>query len=85
MTCTLFIVLIATKLSAMFETQIVFCLLFTQSCDSYENDSIFDKFECCLCGDEAPYGLFLSWLHLHKVMKNVQKKKTIYLNWRGFS
>lgn len=23
----------------------------TQLCDLYENDSIFDKFECCLSGD----------------------------------
>lgn len=24
---------------------------FVQLCDLYENDSIFDKFECCLSGD----------------------------------
>lgn len=27
------------------------CLDFVQLCDLYENDSIFDKFECCLSGD----------------------------------
>jgi serine/threonine-protein phosphatase 2A regulatory subunit B len=26
-------------------------LLIIQLCDLYENDSIFDKFECCLSGD----------------------------------
>jgi len=26
-------------------------LHFLQLCDLYENDSIFDKFECCLSGD----------------------------------
>lgn len=26
-------------------------LAFAQLCDLYENDSIFDKFECCLSGD----------------------------------
>lgn len=27
------------------------CVSFCQLCDLYENDSIFDKFECCLSGD----------------------------------
>lgn len=29
---------------------ILVCYL-SQLCDLYENDSIFDKFECCLSGD----------------------------------
>jgi hypothetical protein len=29
----------------------VMLALFLQLCDLYENDSIFDKFECCLSGD----------------------------------
>lgn len=37
-----------------------FCLLFMQLCDSYENDSIFDKFECCLSGDEVRMAYFLA-------------------------
>jgi hypothetical protein len=29
----------------------ILVLYFGQLCDLYENDSIFDKFECCLSGD----------------------------------
>lgn len=31
--------------------QFILVLYFGQLCDLYENDSIFDKFECCLSGD----------------------------------
>ena len=29
---------------------------YLQLCDLYENDSIFDKFECCLCDAPFPKG-----------------------------
>lgn len=31
--------------------QFISVLYLVQLCDLYENDSIFDKFECCLSGD----------------------------------
>lgn len=31
--------------------QLILVLYLAQLCDLYENDSIFDKFECCLSGD----------------------------------
>lgn len=38
-----------------------------QLCDLYENDSIFDKFECCLSGDgqRVATGSYRSALYLH--------------------
>lgn len=39
------------KLCLVVSILIIIFFEFTQLCDLYENDSIFDKFECCLSGD----------------------------------
>ena len=47
----------------MNKINVILCYHYFQLCDLYENDSIFDKFECCLSGDglrvaTGSYGYF---------------------------
>lgn len=47
----------------MTKINVIWCYHCFQLCDLYENDSIFDKFECCLSGDglrvaTGSYGYF---------------------------
>ena len=44
-----------------------FFFFFLQLCDLYENDAIFDKFECCLSGDgqRVATGSYRSIFSLH--------------------
>jgi serine/threonine-protein phosphatase 2A regulatory subunit B len=60
---------------------IVCCHCF-QLCDLYENDSIFDKFECCLSGDglrvaTGSYGYFFSSLSTRALLE-IQFVKTYF-------
>lgn len=47
------------------EMQLILVVYLDQLCDLYENDSIFDKFECCLSGDglQVATGSYRSALH----------------------